>query len=331
MIGDTPMRAMLCRTLGDIANLEVGEMPTPVLGAGEVRIGVKAAGVNFPDILMCEGKYQVKPALPFVPGLEVAGIVKECGAGVTHVKPGDHVIAFARLAGGYAEEIVLPGPIVTPIPAAMDFPTAAAFLVAYGTAHFALEYRGNLKKGETLLVLGATGGVGLAAIEIGKMMGARVIAAAGGPEKLAVAREHGADEVIDYRTENLRERVLAMTDGKGVDVVFDPVGGQAFEQSMRCLGWEGRLLVIGFASGDIPKAAANYILVKNISIIGVVFGEHSFRYPDDSRARLGRLLAAWEKGQLKPRIWRKFPLAELQSALREIQGRRVIGKIVIEI
>ena len=325
------MRAMLCRTLGDIDTLELGEVPAPSLGDGEVRIGVKAAGVNCPDILMVEGKYQVKPPLPFIPGLEVAGTVMECAAGVTHVKPGDRVIAFARKAGGYASEIVLPAGIVTPIPDTMDFATAAAFPVAYGTAHFALDYRGNLKKGETLLVLGATGGVGIAAIEIGKMMGARVIAAAGSPEKLAVAREHGADDLIDYRAENLRDRVLALTDGRGVDVVFDPVGGDAFEQSVRCLAWEGRLLVIGFASGDIPKIAANYILVKNISIIGVVFGEHSFRYPDESRQRLGRLLAEVQAGSLKPRVWRTFPLSEAADALKEIQGRRVVGKIVIEI
>lgn len=325
------MRAMLCRTLGGIENLELGELPAPDMEPGSVRIAVKAAGVNFPDILMVEGKYQVKPPLPFVPGLEVAGTVMECAAGVSHVKPGDRVLAFARKGGGYASEIVLPGGIVTPIPAAMDFATAAAFPVAYGTAHFALAYRGHLKAGETLLVLGATGGVGIAAIEVGKRLGARVIAAAGGPDKLAIAREHGADELIDYRTENLRDRVLALTGGQGVDVVFDPVGGQATEQSVRCLAWEGRLLVIGFASGDIPKIAANYILVKNISVIGVVFGEHSFRFADESRARLLGLLADYEAGRLKPRLWRKFPLAEAARALAEIQGRRVIGKIVLEI
>src|SRR5689334_16811938 len=197
------MRALLCRSLGSIQNLEVAEIPSPSLRPGHVRIGVHASGVNFPDILMVEGKYQVKPDLPFTPGLEVAGNVMEFGAEVTHLKPGQRVLSFARRGGGYASEIVLPGAIVTPFPDSMAFTTAAAVPVAYGTAHFPLDYRGHLKKGETLLVLGAAGGVGLAAIEIGKLMGARVIAAAGGADKLAVCREHGADEIIDYRTEDL--------------------------------------------------------------------------------------------------------------------------------
>ena len=198
-----------------------------------MRIGVRASGVNFPDILMVEGKYQVKPELPFIPGLELAGVVLECAPGVTHVRPGERVMAFARRGGAHADEAVVAGGIVTPIPEAMDFVTAAAFPVAYGTAHFALQHRGRLAAGETLLVLGAAGGVGLAAVEVGKLMGARVIAAAGSPEKLAIAREHGADCAIDYRAENLRDRVMELTGGRGVDVVFDPVGGTAFEQSVR--------------------------------------------------------------------------------------------------
>lgn len=325
------MRAMLVRRLGSIDDLELGELPPPEMQAGHVRVAVKAAGVNFPDILMCEGKYQVKPPLPFVPGLEIAGEVMECAPGVEHVKAGDRVIAFARKGGGFAGQIVLPGGIVTPIPADIDFVEAAAFPVAYGTAHFALDYRGRLKAGETLLVTGATGGVGIAAIECGKMLGARVIAAAGGPEKLAVARAHGADDVVDYRAESLRDRVLALTGGKGVDVVFEAVGGQAFEDSVRALGWEGRLLVVGFASGDIPKVAANYILVKNISVVGVVFGEHSFRYPDQTRARLLALLDAKTAGKLHPRVHRSYPLAQLRDALVEVRSRRVVGKIVIEV
>lgn len=325
------MRAMLVRSLGGIDNLELGDLPAPPLEPGHVRVAVSAAGVNFPDILMCEGKYQVKPPLPFVPGLEVAGTVLECARGVDHVRPGDRVMAFARKGGGFASEIVLPGGIVTPVPAAMGFVEAAAFPVAYGTAHFALEHRGRLQPGETLLVTGATGGVGLAAIETGKMMGARVIAAAGGPEKVAIARQRGADEVIDYRAESLRDRVLALTDGRGADVVFEAVGGKAFEDSVRALGWEGRLLVVGFASGDIPKVAANYILVKNIAVIGVVFGEHSFRYPDATRARLERLAAARLEGKLHPHVHKTFALAQLRDALVEVQSRRVVGKIVIEV
>jgi NADPH2:quinone reductase len=325
------MRALRCHSLGDLGSLSVDEVDSPSLGPGQVRIGVKAAGVNFPDILMCEGKYQVKPPVPFIPGLEVAGVVMEVAEGVTHVKPGDRVLAFARLAGGFASEIVLLGGIVTPIPDTMDFETAAAFPVAYGTAQFALDYRGHLKAGETLVVLGATGGVGLAAIECGKSMGARVIAAAGGAEKLALAKEYGADEVIDYRAENLRDRLRELTGGKGVDVVFDPVGGSHFDACVRAIGWEGRILVVGFASGEVPKPAANLILVKNFSVVGVVFGEHSHRYPDQSRALLTKLLGAWEQGRLRPRIWQVFPLAEARSAFDEITSRRVQGKMVLRI
>lgn len=325
------MRALRCHSLGHLDGLKVEEIAPPALEAGQVRIGVKAAGVNFPDILMVEGKYQVKPDLPFIPGLEVSGVVMEVAPGIIHVKPGDRVVAFARKGGGFASEIVLPGGIVTPIPDKMDFATAAAFPVAYGTAQFALDYRGHLKAGETLVVLGATGGVGLAAIECGKLLGARVIAAAGGPEKVALARTYGADEVIDYTSENLRDRLRELTGGKGVDVVFDPVGGAYFDACVRAIGWEGRILVIGFASGDVPKPAANLILVKNFSVIGVVFGEHSFRYPDQSRALLTKLLGAWEQGRLKPRIHATYPLERAGEAFAEITSRRVQGKMVLTI
>ena len=323
------MRALLCRSLGDIGALEVGDIAPPVLGPDQVRIRVHASGVNFPDILMVEGKYQVKPELPFVPGLEVAGEVLECAPGITHVRPGDRVMAFARRGGGHAEEAVVAGGIITPIPDAMDFVTAAAFPVAYGTAHFALTHRGNLQAGETLLVLGAAGGVGLAAIEVGKLLGARVIAAASSAEKLEIARAHGADDLINYTSEDLRDRVRALTDSKGVDVVFDPVGGDAFAQSVRCIGWQGRILVIGFASGDIPKVATNMILVKNFSVVGVVFGEHSWRYPDETRARLADLMQAWTDGKLKPKVMKAYPLAEGREALAEMASRRVTGKFVL--
>ncbi len=325
------MRAVLCRTLGDVANLAVEEVPSPALGPDQVRIGVKAAGVNFPDILMVEGKYQVKPELPFIPGLEVSGTVLECAPGVSHVKPGDRVLAFARKGGGFATEVVLPAAIVTPIPDSLDFVTAAAFPVAYGTAHFALEHRGHLKAGETLVVLGAAGGVGVAAIEVGKLIGARVIAAAGGAEKLAIAREHGADEVIDYQTENLRDRIRDLTGGKGADVVFDPVGGAYFDACVRSIGWEGRILVIGFASGDIPKVATNMILVKNFSVIGVVFGEQSWRYPDSSRERLTHLLGHYARGAFKPRVWKTYPIEQVGAALADMSGRRVTGKMVLKV
>lgn len=323
------MRALLCRSLGSIDNLEIGDLPAPELGNGEVRISIQASGVNFPDILMVEGKYQVKPQLPFVPGLELSGEVIECGAGVDHVESGDRVMAFARFGGAHADEIVLPEAIATPIPETMDYVTAAAFPVAYGTAHFALAYRGGLKPGETVLVLGAAGGVGLAAVEVGKYLGARVIAAASSDEKLAIAKEHGADDVVNYTDGDLRDQVRALTQGKGVDVVFDPVGGEAFTQSVRCIGWEGRILVVGFASGDIPKIAANMILVKNFSVTGVVFGEHSHRYPEETRQRLSDLLTGYSEGRFKPRVMATFGLDDARQAISELVQRKAIGKIII--
>ncbi len=324
------MRALLCHELGEISKLEVGETGRPVIGADQVRIGVKASGVNFADILMVEGKYQVKPALPFVPGLEAAGEVLEVGADVgDHVEVGDRVLAFAGHGGAHAEEVVVPGGIVAKIPDAMDYVTAAALPVAHGTAQFALDYRGQLKAGETLLVLGAAGGVGLAAVEVGKLLGARVIAAASSAEKLEQARQHGADELVNYREENLRGRVRALTDNQGVDVVFDPVGGDAFTQSVRCIAWEGRILVIGFASGDIPKVAANMILVKNFSVMGVVFGEHCSRFPDDSRALLGKLLDGWSAGLIRPQVMETCGLDGAQAALSKVANRRAVGKLII--
>lgn len=323
------MRAVLCPELGSIDNLVVGERAAPAMIPGGVRIGVKAAGINFPDILMAEGKYQVKPALPFTPGLEVAGEVLECAPGVTHLKPGDRVLAFARHGGGFAEEIVLPDAIVTPIPDSMDFVTAAAFPVAYGTAHFALTHRGHLKAGETLLVLGATGGVGIAAIEVGKLLGATVIAAAGTDEKCGIAEDIGADFAVNYATESLRDKVREFSGG--ADVVFDPVGGDAFTQSVRCINWEGRILIIGFASGDIAQAATNMILVKNFSVIGAVFGEHSERFPAETRDRLVSILPEVATGRLNPRVWKTYPLEGVQDALRAIQDRKVVGKMVLTV
>ncbi|MGI9424077.1 MAG: NADPH:quinone oxidoreductase family protein [Hyphomicrobiaceae bacterium] len=322
------MRALLCRSLGSIDNLEVDELDPPQLTNGQVRIAVKASGVNFPDILMVEGKYQVKPDLPFVPGLELAGEILECAPDVDRLRAGDRVLAFARFGGAHADEAVVPASIATLIPNEMDFVTGAAFPVAYGTAHFALAYRGNLRPGETLLVLGAAGGVGLAAIEVGKYLGARVIAAASNAEKLAVAKQHGADDLINYTDGDLRDEIRELTGGSGVDVVFDPVGGDAFIQSVRCIGWEGRILVIGFASGDIPQVATNMILVKNFSVTGVVFGEHSHRHPDDTRQRLTGLLADYTAGHFKPRVM-THSLEEARTAITRLAERRVLGKIVL--
>src|SRR5712691_8671445 len=257
MAEEQRVKAILCRQWGDPNDLRLEEVSRANLQPHEARVRVHACGVNF------AGKYQVKPEFPFTPGLEAAGVVVETGAKVRHLEPGRRVLAVLRFGGGYAEEIVLNADAIVPIPDAMDFVTAAAFPVAYGTAHFALTHRGHLQPGETLLVLGAAGGVGLSAVEIGKELGARVIAAAGGPDKLAVARQHGADELIDYHRESIRDRVREMTGGLGADVVFDPVGGDAFDQALRAVNWEARMLVIGFAAGRIQSVPANLILVKN--------------------------------------------------------------------
>src|SRR5258707_2202810 len=280
---------------------------------------------------MIAGKYQVRPEFPFPPGLETAGVVVETGAEVRHLEAGRRVLAVLRFGGGYAEEIVVNADAIVPIPDAMDFVTAAAFPVAYGTAHFALTHRGHLKAGETLLVLGAAGGVGLTAVEIGKELGARVIAAAGGPEKLAVARAHGADELIDYTRESIRDRVRELTGGLGADVVYDPVGGDAFDQALRAVHLEARMLVIGFASGRIQSVPANLILVKNISVIGVVWGAQAARDPALASRWLAELLGWWDAGKLKPEIGATFPLEKVGAAMQALLSRRYAGKIVLEV
>lgn len=325
------MKAILCREWGGPDSLRVAEVARPPLRAHEARIRVRAAGVNFADTLMIAGKYQVKPEFPFTPGLEAAGEVIEVGAQVTHLRPGRRVLAVLRFGGGYAEEIVINGDAVVPIPEAMDCVTAAAFPVAYGTAHFALTHRGHLRPGETLLVLGAAGGVGLGAVEIGKQLGARVIAAASGADKLAVARAHGADELIDYQRESIRDRVRELTGGLGADVVFDPVGGDAFDQALRAVNWEARMLVIGFAAGRIQSVPANLILVKNISIVGVVWGAQWERDPALITDGLAEMLRWWEAGRLKPVVARTFPLAEAGAAMQALLSRRHAGKIVLEV
>ena len=324
------MKAILCREWGGPETLRLDEAARRPLRPNEARIRVRAAGVNFADTLMIAGKYQVRPEFPFTPGLEAAGEVIEIGAAVRHLEPGRRVLAVLRFGGGYAEEIAIDADAVVPIPDAMDFVTAAAFPVAYGTAHFALTHRGHLARGETLLVLGAAGGVGLSAVEIGKELGARVIAAAGGPEKLAVARAHGADELIDYQRESIRDRVRELTGGLGADVVFDPVGGDAFDQALRAVNWEARMLVIGFAAGRIQSVPANLILVKNISVIGVVWGAQAARDPVLISRNLAELLRWWEAGRLRPVVAKTFPLAEAGAAMQALLSRRHAGKIVLE-
>jgi NADPH2:quinone reductase len=325
------MKAILCRDWGGPENLRFEEVAPVPLEPTQVRIRVRACGVNFADTLMIAGKYQVKPPLPFTPGLEASGDVIEVGSEVTHLHTGQRVLAVLRFGGAYAEEIVFDARAVVPIPAAMDYVTAAAFPVVYGTSHFALTHRGNLKPGETLLVLGAAGGVGLTAVEIGRQLGARVIAAAGSPEKLAVAREHGADELIDYTKESIRDRVRELTGGLGADVVYDPVGGDAFDQALRAVNWEARMLIIGFAAGRIQSVPANLILVKNISVIGVVWGAQAARDPVLVSRNLAELLTWWEAGRLKPLVARTFPIVQIADAMQALLSRQYAGKIVLEV
>jgi len=322
------MRAVLCKAYGPPETLVVEDVPSPVPGPGEVVISVRASGVNFPDVLIIQNKYQMKPPLPFSPGSEVAGVVRSVGDGVTHVKPGDEVFAFTGY-GGYAEEVRADAKRLLPIPPGMTFSTAAAFGLTYATSDHALRDRGELKPGETLLVLGAAGGVGLAAIEIGKALGARVIACASMDDKLAACRRHGADATINYSSEDLRDRIRALTDGKGADVIYDPVGGQYTEPALRSIAWRGRLLVVGFAAGDIPKIPLNLPLLKGCSIVGVFWGEFARREPArfaDSMRQLGE----WHRdGKITPHISATFPLERAADALTQMVERKVIGKVVL--
>jgi NADPH2:quinone reductase len=293
-----------------------------------VVVAVKAASVNFPDVLIIQNKYQFKPPLPFSPGSELAGVVKEVGAGVTNVKAGDKVIAFTTY-GAFAEEVKTEAGRLLPLPEGMDFASGAAFLLTYGTSDHALRDRGALKAGETLLVLGAAGGVGLAAIEVGKALGAHVIACASSQEKLAVCRSHGADAGIDYASEDLRERIKALTDGRGVDVVYDAVGGPYTEPAFRSLAWRGRLLVVGFAAGEIPKLPLNLALLKGASVVGVFWGDFARREPREFAASVRQLGAWFSEGKLRPHVSQTFPLEKAADALKLMAARQVKGKLVL--
>ncbi len=321
------MRAVVCKEFGPPESLVVEEVPEPDLAPGKVRIEVGAAGVNYPDVLIIENKYQFKPALPFTPGGEVAGVVKEVGEGVTGLAPGDRVLASTGW-GGFAEEVVAEARGTFAIPDSMDFQTAAAFLMTYGTSHYALKDRGELQPGENLLVLGAAGGVGLAAVELGHVMGARVIAAASSAEKLAVCREHGADEAIDYTEEDLKQRTKELTGGAGADVVYDPVGGDYAEAALRATAWKGRFLVIGFVAG-IPKVPLNLALLKGCQIIGVFWGAFVGRENERHQANVRELLEWYDQGKLKPRVSATYPFDKVADALRDLSERRVKGKVVL--
>jgi len=322
------MKAVVCKEFGPPDSLRIEELPSPRAGPGEAVISVKAASVNFPDVLIIQNKYQFKPPLPFSPGSELAGVVKEVGAGVAGFKPGDKVIAFTTY-GAFAEEVKTEAARLLPLPEGMDFVAGAAFLLTYATSDHALRDRGALRAGETLLVLGAAGGVGLAAIEIGKALGARVIACASSEDKLAVCREHGADATINYATEDLRERIKALTDGRGVDVVYDPVGGPYSEPAFRSLAWRGRLLVVGFAAGDIPKLPLNLPLLKGASVVGVFWGDFARREPKQFADSVRQLGEWYRQGKLRPHVSQTFPLEKAADALNLMAARQVKGKVVL--
>jgi NADPH2:quinone reductase len=322
------MKAVLCKQYGPPESLVVEELPAPRPGPGEVVVSVKAASVNFPDFLIIQNKYQFKPPLPFSPGSELAGVVKEVGAGVSGVRPGDRVIAFTTY-GAFAEEVKTEAARLLPLPEKMDFVTGAAFLLTYATSDHALRDRGALKAGETLLVLGAAGGVGLAAIEIGKALGARVIACASSEDKLAVCREHGADATLNYATEDLRERVKALTEGRGVDVVYDAVGGAYTEPAFRSLAWRGRLLVVGFAAGEIPKLPLNLALLKGAAVVGVFWGDFARREPKAFADSVRQLARWYAEGRLRPHVSQMLPLERAAEAIQLLASRKAKGKVVL--
>ena len=322
------MKAVLCKELGPPSKLVIEEVPSKKPGEKEVLVEIKACSVNFPDTLIIQGLYQFKPPLPFTPGGDIAGIVKEVGEGVRHLKPGDRVFGTVP-HGGFAEEVLAPAKSVFPIPPAMDFKVASSFMMAYATSYHALKDRAKLKEGETLLVLGASGGVGLAAVELGKLMGATVIAAASTDEKLALCKEKGADLLINYSTEDLKKRAKELTGGKGVNVVYDPVGGDYCEAALRATAWEGRLLVVGFPAG-IPKIPMNLPLLKGCQIVGVFWGRFTMETPEKNMANAMELIQMYAQGKLNPHIDKVYSLEEAPTALEDMMNRKVKGKVIIE-
>ena len=323
------MKAYVCREFGPVESHKVEEIEDPRAEAGQVVIDVKAAGVSFPDVLIVQGKYQFQPPFPFSPGGEVAGVISEVGEGVVDWKVGDRVIAMTG-NGGIAEKVVAFEMTLMPLPETMDFKDGAAFPLNYGTTYHALKQRGQLQAGETLLVTGAGGGVGTTAIEIGKAMGAKVIAAASTDEKLEIAKNLGADEVINYSDGELKEKVKALTDGLGADVIYDPIGGDIFLQCMRCVNWKGRVLVIGFASGPIPEVPTNLALLKGCSIVGVFWGRFTGAEPEENSQNFNELFALHAEGKLKPQITKSYSLDDAAEAISSLENRKATGKVVIE-
>lgn len=324
------MKAVLCKEFGPASSLVLEETPDPVAGDNQVVIDIHAAGVNFPDTLIIQGKYQIKPPFPFSPGGEAAGVVASVGKNVKHLKIGDRVMGLTGY-GSFAEKVAADATKVLPMPDDMDFTTASGFSMTYGTSMHALAQRGELKPGETLLVLGASGGVGLAAVEIGKAMGARVIAAASSAEKLEVARNAGADELINYSEVSLKDAVKELTGGKGADVIYDPVGGDLFDEAVRSINWKGRLLVVGFASGRIPDFPVNLALLKGSSIVGVFWGSFAAREPQANLDNFRQLFAWYSEGKLKPLVSERFPLGDFEQALELLSSRKAVGKVVMQV
>lgn len=322
------MKALVCKEFAGLEHLKVEELPALVAGNGQVVVSVKVASVNFPDALMVQGKYQFKPTLPFTPGSELAGVVKSVGAGVTKVKVGQNVLVLPG-RGAFAEEVIATEAQVTPLAAGVDMAAAAGMPMTYGTCYHGLKDRGQLKPGETLLVLGAGGGIGVAAVELGKLMGATVIAAASSSEKLQAAKSRGADHLINYNSEDLRGRLKEIVGDKGVDVVLDPVGGNYAEPALRSTGWNGRFLVVGFAAGEIPKIPINLPLLKGSAIVGVFWGEFMKRQPKDGQAQMAQLVQWLEQGRIKPLVSQQFKLTESKAALEAVFTRKATGKIVI--
>eukprot|EP00163_Fabomonas_tropica_P003911 TRINITY_DN13470_c0_g1_i1.p1 TRINITY_DN13470_c0_g1~~TRINITY_DN13470_c0_g1_i1.p1 ORF type:complete len:327 (+),score=57.86 TRINITY_DN13470_c0_g1_i1:384-1364(+) len=324
------MKAILCKEYGPADKLVIEDIPSPEVKGRGVKVRVRAAGLNFPDTLIIENKYQFKPPLPFSPGGEMAGEVMEAGEQVTRFKPGDRVAGLTGF-GAFAEEIVVAEDRLLPVPDSMSDEKAAAFTMVYGTSYYALKQRANIQPGETLLVLGASGGVGLATVELGKAMGARVIAAASSPEKLEIAKEAGADEVINYSEESLKEAAKNLTKGKGVDVIYDPVGGEFTEQALRAMAWNGRHLVIGFAAGDIPKIPANLTLLKGCSVVGVFWGDFTRREPEVNAQNMMDLMKMFAEGKIDPKISQVYEFEDYVDALGALTGRKATGKVVLKV
>lgn len=322
------MKAVLCHAFGPPESLRLENVPDPTPGPGQVLIKVRAAALNFPDVLMIEGKYQSQPPFPFAPGGELSGVVAAIGPGVTAWKPGARVFGGVGV-GAFVEQAVLGADQLRAIPERMSFEQAAGISTTYGTSYHALKQRAQLQRGETLLVLGAAGGVGIAAVELGKAMGARVIAAASTDEKLAVAQKAGADELINYADGELKDKVKALTGGRGADVIYDPVGGDLFDQCMRCINWQGRILVVGFTGGPIPKVPINLILLKGCQLVGVFYGSFSARDPAANAQNFREILAMFDAGSIDPLIGRTFPMHEYAQALRCLSDRQAVGKVVL--